>query len=50
VIHLDLPAVEIDLQQLFERTVQVAVQQVGRIAIVELFALALTIRRRCDDD
>jgi hypothetical protein len=35
--HADLPAVEIDLQPLFERTVQVAGQQVGRIAIVQLF-------------
>src|SRR5437660_2693381 len=49
-IDLDLPPVEIDLQQLFQRTAQVAGQQIGRIAIVQLFAVTLAIRSRRNDD
>src|SRR5208282_2074183 len=49
-IHLDLPAVEIDLQQLLERTAAIAGKQVRWIAIVQLFALTLAIGSRRNDD
>ena len=50
VIDLDLPAVEIDLQQLLEGTAQIAGKQVRWIAIVQLPALGFAIGRRRDYD
>jgi hypothetical protein len=38
VIDLDLPTVEIDLQELLDRTLQIIGEQVGWIAVVELAA------------
>src|SRR5208282_1577620 len=43
-VDLDLPAVEIDLQQLLDRAGQVAGEQIGRLAIVQLFAATLAVR------
>src|SRR4029077_16877360 len=49
-IDFDLPAVEIDLQQLLGGTAQVAGEQVSRVAIIQPFALTLAVGSRRDHD
>ena len=44
VVDLDLPAVEINLQQLFGGALEIGGQQIGGLTVVETTAFAFTLR------
>jgi hypothetical protein len=48
--HADLPAVEVDLQQLGSGVPQVGRKQISRLTVIEFGAFAFAIRSRSDDE
>jgi hypothetical protein len=49
VVDLDLPAVEVDLEEVLGRGVEVSGEEVSGVAVVDLTGLALEVGGRCDD-